>query len=109
MTMHDHSGHQGHKTPNSSAMMHDHATLGHPGAASGQDPHVVVRHGLHGGMTDAGHNAHAGMDHDEHTAHGEHMVNDMLRRFVISLVLSIPLVLYSPIGETHGEQQLAPP
>ncbi|GGO33858.1 heavy metal translocating P-type ATPase [Deinococcus humi] len=94
--------HQEHRTPNRSAMMHDQAAVGHLEAAGGQDPHVAASHGPHESMTNAGHNAHAGMDHDEHAGHGEHMVNDMLRRFVISLVLSIPLVLYSPIGETFG-------
>jgi Cu2+-exporting ATPase len=42
------------------------------------------------------------MNHDEHAGHGASMVDDMLRRFVISLVLTVPLVLYSPIGETIG-------
>lgn len=36
------------------------------------------------------------------------MVDDMLRRFVISLVLTVPLVLYSPIGETFGFTAMPP-
>ena len=32
----------------------------------------------------------------------------MLRRFVISLVLTVPLVLYSPIGETFGFTAMPP-
>jgi len=47
-------------------------------------------------------------EHDEHAGHGAHMVNDMLRRFVISLVLTLPVVLYSPIGETFGFTAMPP-
>ncbi len=48
---------------------------------------------------------HAGMDHaatDEHAGHGAAMVRDMLRRAVFSALLTIPIVLYSPIGESLG-------
>ncbi|CAM4047304.1 heavy metal translocating P-type ATPase [Deinococcus marmoris] len=105
------SGHprvgQRHRTPDSSAMVHDHAAADHPGAAGEQDPQAAARHGPHDGRTDAGHDAHAGMDHDEHAGHGAEMVNDMLRRFVVSLILTVPIVLYSPIGELLGF--MAPP
>ncbi|MGH8876315.1 MAG: heavy metal translocating P-type ATPase [Stackebrandtia sp.] len=37
---------------------------------------------------------------DAHAGHGAAMVNDMLRRFIVSVVLTIPIVLFSPIG--HG-------
>lgn len=50
----------------------------------------------------AGHDVHAEMGHDEHAGHGAAMVNDMLRRFLVSLVLTLPSILYSPIGETLG-------
>ena len=47
--------------------------------------------------------AHAGQSgHDEHAGHGAAMVNDMLRRFISSAVLTVPIVLYSPIGEFFG-------
>lgn len=48
------------------------------------------------------------MNHDEHAGHGAEMVNDMLHRFVVSLVLTLPIVLFSPIGESLGFR-LAPP
>ncbi|BDP41012.1 copper-translocating P-type ATPase [Deinococcus aetherius] len=48
------------------------------------------------------------MGHDEHAGHGAEMVNDMLRRFVVSLLLTLPIVLFSPIGESLGFR-LAPP
>ncbi|GAA5533531.1 heavy metal translocating P-type ATPase [Deinococcus aluminii] len=68
-----------------------------PSAVQPGHPSVGHEHQGH-----AGHDAHADMGHDEHAGHGAHMVNDMLRRFVISLVLTVPVVLYSPIGETLG-------
>ena len=48
---------------------------------------------------------HTSMDHaatDEHAGHGAAMVRDMLRRAVVSALLTIPIVLYSPIGESLG-------
>ncbi|GGL95195.1 hypothetical protein GCM10010840_36600 [Deinococcus aerolatus] len=36
------------------------------------------------------------------------MVADMLRRFVVSLVLTLPIILFSPIGEALGFRA-APP
>jgi Cu2+-exporting ATPase len=36
------------------------------------------------------------------------MVNDMLRRFVVSLVVTLPIVLYSPIGEAVGFTAMPP-
>ncbi|MEJ7840506.1 MAG: heavy metal translocating P-type ATPase [Rubrobacter sp.] len=47
----------------------------------------------------------AAMEHtnaDEHAGHGAAMVRDMLRRAVVSALLTIPIVLYSPIGESLG-------
>ena len=48
------------------------------------------------------------MNHDEHAGHGEAMANDMLRRFVVSLLLTLPIILYSPIGAGLGFK-FAPP
>jgi len=48
----------------------------------------------------AGHNGHTG--HDGHARHGAAMVNAMLRRFVISAILTIPIIIFSPIGEALG-------
>jgi Cu2+-exporting ATPase len=46
--------------------------------------------------------------HDAHAGHGGDMVADMLRRFVVSAVLTVPIVLFSPIGESIGFT-VAPP
>ncbi len=86
-------GHE-HHTPEHGLRMNAHGST--------TAPHV---HGTHADMTHdahAAHDAHTDMGHGEHAGHGEHMVGDMLRRFAISLVLTLPVVLYSPIGETFG-------
>jgi Cu2+-exporting ATPase len=46
--------------------------------------------------------------HDEHAGHGASMVADMFRRFVVSAIITIPIVLFSPIGDTLGFD-VAPP
>src|SRR5262247_75780 len=45
---------------------------------------------------------HAAMGHGEHTGHGAAMVSDLFRRFVISTLLALPLIIFSPIGGTLG-------
>lgn len=68
-----------HQHPRTVTTDHPHATQpGHP-----------AEHTEHGG-------------HDEHAGHGADMVASMLRRFVISAILTIPIVLFSPIGEVFG-------
>lgn len=63
--------------------------------------HQMSAHQGHGaGMDHSSHDESAG--HDEHAGHGAAMVNDMLRRFVVSLILTLPIILYSPIGEALG-------
>src|SRR5260370_25576290 len=46
---------------------------------------------------------------DAHAGHGAHMVRDMLRRFIGSAILTVPIVLYSPLGTSLFGRQLAPP
>src|SRR5947209_7357484 len=46
---------------------------------------------------------------DAHAGHGSHMVQDMLRRFIGSAILTIPIVLYSPLGTSAFGRALAPP
>src|SRR2546427_11757146 len=41
--------------------------------------------------------------------HGAHMVQDMLRRFIGSAILTAPIVLYSPLGTSLFGRELAPP
>jgi Cu2+-exporting ATPase len=57
----------------------------------------------------AGHEAHeTRTGHDAHAGHGSDMVTDMLRRLVVSAVLTVPIVLFSPIGASVGFD-IAPP
>jgi P-type Cu2+ transporter len=46
---------------------------------------------------------------DAHAGHGAHMVADMLRRFIGSAILTVPIVLYSPLGTSLFGRELAPP
>src|SRR2546427_3229043 len=52
------------------------------------------------------HNHHAP---DAHARHGAHMVQDMLRRFIGSAILTIPIVLYSPLGTSIVGRELTLP
>jgi len=46
---------------------------------------------------------------DAHAGHGAHMVQDMLRRFIGSAILTVPIILYSPLGMSLFGRELAPP
>jgi len=46
---------------------------------------------------------------DAHAGHGAHMVQDMRRRFIGSAILTVPIVLYSPLGTSLLGRELAPP
>ncbi|MFA6691787.1 MAG: copper-translocating P-type ATPase, partial [Saccharofermentanales bacterium] len=71
---HDHDKHNGHD-------IHEHdAHAGHE-----HDAH----HGEHGG-----HGGHGEHDHDHSLGHAHHLGN-IKRRFIISLILSIPIFLFS--------------
>ncbi len=67
-----HGGHDGH--PSGGAGGHPHGQAGQP------SPHDVMGHGGHGGMS------------------MQAMVADMRNRFLVALVLSIPIMLFSPMG-----------
>lgn len=51
---------------------------------------------------------HAEMKHDEHAGHGPGMVRDFLRRLIVSIILSIPIVLFSPVGRFVGLSGMPP-
>src|SRR3989475_743145 len=46
---------------------------------------------------------------DAHAGHGAHMGQDMLRRFIGSAILTLPIILYSPLGTSLFGRELAPP
>jgi Cu2+-exporting ATPase len=110
-----HAGHAGHEGHGAHA---GHAAHGHAGhvaattpAASGAAPKKPPA-ALH-----AGHAAHAGprgeaahqmsdMMHDMGHAPGmsmQDMANDMRNRFLVALLFSIPVFLYSPMGKMFGD------
>ena len=107
MSMKDHSSHQAIPVISSLPPMAemDHSKMGHTmppnsslpmkmdHASSSSAPmnHAAMDHSSHEGM---------GGEHEGHEGHGS--PDDMLRRFVISLVITIPIVLFSPIGESLG-------
>ncbi len=86
--MHDHSRHA------RVALAREHAGP----AALGPEPPTAMAHEAHATHGEAP--THEG--HDDHAGHGAAMVNTMLRRFLVSLVLTIPIVLFSHIGVSLG-------
>ena len=83
---------------------------GHPGKRTARmdDMAAGLGHGHQVSLSAESHAGHSDMDHDEHAGHGEAMANDMLRRFLISLLLTLPIILFSPIGAGLGFR-FAPP
>lgn len=71
---------------------------GHPRV--GQPDHATMSAEAHAAMSRAG--------HDEHAGHGAEMVGDLLRRFIVSLILSLPLFIFSHVGSLVG-LHLSPP
>src|SRR5262249_4910888 len=45
---------------------------------------------------------HAEMKHNERAGHGAEMVRDLRRRFIVSIILSVPIVLFSPMARMFG-------
>src|SRR3989449_7397428 len=48
-------------------------------------------------------------DHHDHGHAAPDMAHDMLRRFVGAAILTVPIVLYSPLGTSLVGRELAPP
>jgi len=76
-----------------------------PGSMA-QPGHPQVGTSEHAGMGHAGTEhadmEHAAAGHAEHAGHGAAMVADMLRRFIVSALLLLPLVIFSPLGAAIG-------
>ncbi|MGZ3560866.1 MAG: heavy metal translocating P-type ATPase [Vulcanimicrobiaceae bacterium] len=47
-------------------------------------------------------------EHGEHEGHAPAMVGDMLRKAIVAAILTIPIILYSPIGHRLGFQGRLP-
>lgn len=105
-----HAGHMGHETvPLATASSHD-SYVGHtaPAAApahmdhSGHAAMATAAHSGHARNAASGemdHGGHMGMDHDmSDPSMAAAMERDMRDKFFIALLLTIPTVLYSPLG-----------
>ncbi|MBN9607332.1 MAG: copper-translocating P-type ATPase [Actinomycetales bacterium] len=89
----------------------DHAHAGDAAAHAGHAAAAVAGGHDHGGSAAAGHSAQDMMGHGGH--HGgmsmASMIRDMRNRFLVALILSIPITLWSPIGrEVIGFEVPAP-
>jgi len=112
-----HEGHEGHQAI--AADGHDHvgtAVAGehaHPAAGAG-DEHAghpaTAADGYDHGTEASGHSAQEMMGHGGHGGMSmDAMIRDMRNRFLVALILSIPITLWSPIGrEVIGFEVPAP-
>ncbi len=75
-------------------------------AAMPADPHAGHGTMAMDGMGTADSKAHG--NGDEHAGHGAAMVNDLLRRFVVSMALAIPVLAFSPMGALVGLPAMPP-
>jgi P-type Cu2+ transporter len=76
-----------------------HAQAGHP---------AIGHEKAHGASAHAHGEAVEPSTHDDHAGHGAHMVSDMLRRLIFSALLTLPIVLFSPIGAVVGFPEMPP-
>jgi P-type Cu2+ transporter len=90
------NNHSHHQTPHQTASHVSHGTMNHAG----------MNHAGHSDHTQhKGHSSHD--DHSGHDDHANHNVNDMLRRFVVSAILTLPLFSMH-IGELFGYHFMPP-
>ena len=86
-----------------------HPSVGRQDRAPQPEHPVAMKHDI-GSERETKHDTHAGpaAAHDAHAGHGEAMVRDLLRRFIVSLILSLPLFLFSHLSALLG-LHLTPP
>jgi Cu2+-exporting ATPase len=80
---------------------------GHPQVGT-QAGAAHAAHTAVGGVEAEPHRDHAAMGHGEHEGHGAGMVRDFLRRLVVSTILSLPLIIFSPVGAEFGLPSIPP-
>jgi Cu2+-exporting ATPase len=101
----DHRGHDDHLGGGHAAMGQGSAVgaRAHEGAGRARTGHPTAQHAVATAQEVMGHGGHhAGMSMDD-------MVSDMRNRFLVAAVLSVPILLYSPIGrEVLGFSAPAP-
>ncbi len=59
----------------------------------GHEQHEEMKHWQHEGMKHEGHGLSRGKDHGDHHAH---MLADFRKRFIVSFILTFPVLLFSP-------------
>ncbi|TMN23343.1 cadmium-translocating P-type ATPase [Lentibacillus cibarius] len=96
-TQHDHSNHEHDHSHQDEHRHHDHGD-GH-GHHNGHDHHDHSGHD-HNGHDHHGHGGHDHGGHDHHD-HGD-MINDFKKRFYISLVVTIPILILSPMLQSFA-------
>ncbi len=99
--------HEGTPIPSSSFPPHDAHNLSGPGVGNPAHAHHADADSVHRDQPHAGHEAHAqhAQEHalrgkhagHDHHAHHAHMVADFRKRFWVSLALTLPILLLSPL------------
>jgi Cu2+-exporting ATPase len=96
-----HADHDQHDAQSGHGMQQETPHTSVTAAPMDHSAHAQMQHTTHAGAASQDHDAH-----DEHKGHGS--PDDMLRRFIISAIVTLPIVLFSPIGYALGFT-LAPP
>jgi P-type Cu2+ transporter len=109
VSQNDHAGHDHAASSSGSSAVTNHAAMGHITSSTKSDhsSHSASDHtgSSHTHSSQSAMN-HEGMSEDEHAGHGS--PDDMLRRFVVSLVITLPIVIFSPIGGAIGLPAMPP-
>ena len=92
-----------------------------PPVATTDTSHAGMSAGEHAAMSATGSAKMGAVDHSKmsaadhakiggggHAGHGAAMVNDLLRRFAVSLILTLPLLAFSPMGALVGLPSIPP-
>ncbi len=103
MNQQNHEQHEGMKSK-------QHEEMGHK-------QHEEMGHKQHEEMKHEGHEKHKGMEHQGHAPSGEkehgnhhtHMLADFRKRFIVSIVLTVPVLLLSPIIQSFFHFELRVP
>jgi len=77
-------------------------------AGMSADEHAKMGAAASTGMAKISAEEHAKMGDDEHAGHGKAMVDDLLRRFIVSIVLALPVLAFSPMGAIIGLPSVPP-
>ena len=98
---HDHGAHTGHSmkqdAPEGGGKVPSAHSDHQHGAAPEHSGHEAHEHHGHGAHAEHDHGEHEGHEHHDHQAHHARMVADFRKRFWISLVITFPILILSPL------------